>query len=744
MTILSLFSISDMLVICTKKQSIAFKITKNLGTRLGNRKRIKDKFMLTSFQKQFCELIYGLEQKRRFIYVFGKAYKGKTTAIIYLLKDMVSNSSTWDEMPWPNNLYFIDCTGKKEDILDFFLTNESINTRINKFSGKIIIVDNIECMGDKFFEDNIGLFSSHKSLFIIIEDTVTKQKIKDDALLSNALHVSDFDKNIFNVRQNVNLFNQLLKLTHVDRTVFFSLYFLTLSSAFAKKDDICKSLGIRNRKLSKSLSAIKATNLFINFPFNENYYYCLSKIDIKNTEEIFTNDLAYNETLQKLFNTRSIDGECRWRCLVKCNIALIKDVDENERMKLFSVAVKNCNYNSLFDELETAISIAPEKSELFLFERAVLSFNTGNHKKAVEYYTVLLSVQRTRERRKELMLRIIESNHGNPNDNNMEMIEDWIVSLQEDGDIHALYAKYWDCHIKTEKGIFPVDEFRSLRLSLNDIKAQKHVINAIKNRCYTDEIRCLHLLGETLPLSLCEEYKSFLLEYKGNTRYEYFYNLYVEANTIHYVDMLELLIADGIDYDAYDMKIKAEFYYDRALGSLYKSEKSLRATRIKKLEVGMFAIDFDFDDALNQINLFLIHSQINFVTVHEAFCHTLLMKVHLIAPINFNNIDGFMISEGAKNKIENHYLKGRATYSAYGNEYGVFRLDFLYKLYIILTANPEQYDECFATLYDFTCTVVNYPKEKKIMHALQKRRQQNNLPKLYLSNIIRFYPIILQ
>ena len=739
----SLFSASDLVLVLKRKPSIVFYAFQFIEHSFFHS---NDKFELTDFQKKFCELIYGLEQKNRFIYVFGKVDKGKTTAVLYLLKDMISNSSTWEEMPWPDNLVFIDCTSEKEEILDLFSISKPKNTRIKEFSGKIVVIDNIECLGSEFLKDNIGLFSSQKSLFIIIEDITGKNTLHEDVDLTKALLISDFNKNIISVQHDLDLFSYLIRLSPADREVFFSLYFLTRSSIFAKKEDLRKALKLSGRRLNKSLKTLEAFNLFVPFPFNNNYFYCRTKKEIETIESMFVNDLTYNETLKKIILTKSIHGESRWLCLIKCNDRVVNGFNEEMRLDLFHLAINNCNFNSLHDELERIIAITPSKAGTFLYERARLSFNIGNHKNAVEYYESLISTQKLEKRKAELQLRIIEANHGNPQDGNMKLINSWIKELFAIGGIYSLYAKYWDLHIMTEKGVFPVEEFGILRMKLarsHDMDNDR--MNTFIQRCYSDEIRCLHILGTPLSNTLCEEYGDFLrsVDVKGSIRYTYFYNLHVKANTIQYINIPLSLIGDNSSYELEDLKLSAEIFYEKAFSSPYKGEKSLRVARIKKLELNMIAMNFDFDEALAQIKSFYIHSQMNNVSVHEAFCCTLLMKLFMIAPSNLNNDIGLITY--FEKEIEENYTRGRSIYDEYDNKYGIFRLDFIYCLYNLLTSTTnEKTEDSLNALLALFSKKENYPKEEEVKNAIINRWEQNNLPKQYVLDVLKVYPIILQ
>lgn len=303
--------------------------------------------------------------------------------------------------------------------------------------------------------------------------------------------------------------------------------------------------------------------------------------------------------------------------------------------------------------ISNEIHKSPEKGKIFTYEKGFLSFHVGNHKEATDLFWSLINNQETTIKRKEIMLNIIQSNHGNPDQENMNTIYSFINYLKQNNDFYSVCAQYWETHIRSEKGEFDIESFHNIR---NEIK--KHENNPIKNsivqRCFTDEIRCYHILGRKPPMELYCSYRDFLK--KGSIiRFNYFYNLYVEANDIHYIRILESVLCENGNVQ--ELADSADYFYKLSLSSSYGDEKSLLATKIKHFDLKMLYADFNFEETVREINIFRTRSQMNNVKVQEAYCETLLIKAYILNPKNFSNDSGFVLKNDTLELINQLYCK---------------------------------------------------------------------------------------
>ncbi len=743
LSVLSTISIIDIIEIVLKKKNFAFLISQKILKNSKYNSAIT--LELNTTQKVFCESIYGIRDKSSYIYIFGKQNKGKSTAVLYLLDGFVKNSSDLSEIPWINNFTFIDCTSNKKEILEYFLMGSSINTRIHQFSNSVTVIDNIEQLGKTFFEENIGLFSSYKSLFIIIEDTTNNLPMCYLDIFKRSLLVNDFNSSVIGIKPIINLIEQLESLKPAERKVFFALFFLTVSSEFADIDEIKNIIKINRFSLYKALNKIKKFTIYTPFPFNSHYYYCCNRNYIKKIGNCIQNFSEYNSVLEDFVKSSLANPESRWICFIRSSKEIIENISDKDRKSLFRKALYNGKYLELYNELSDCIVRDSMKETLFLYEKGFLSFYVGNHKEATDIFLKLIDTLESTSKRNEMMLHIIQSSHGNPDSNNMNLIYSFINEMQSTNDFYSICATYWKKHIETEKGIFDTIQFEIIRKKIKDFTDfnKNPLFKSIIHRSFLDEIRCYHILGKQPPNEFLSEYIAFL-KTCSLSRNEYYSNLYIEANTIHYVNIIDTILNDNYSSDdIYSLTKDAEYFYNRALNSSYSDEKSRRATRIKLLDLCMIFNNFEYENTINQINLFNIHSHINNVQVHVAFCETLSIKAKILNPNNFSDDLGFNINDNLFEEIHQHFEKGYKIYQEYANKYGMIRLYFLMDILAFLKSDFSHSNN-INQLKEIKGRYNDYPKESHIIECLQNKCENGICSIMFMLSIIRVYPIILQ
>jgi len=744
LALLGTIPFGDFLIIISKRKSIAFTFLRAYLSQKNN--LLRAGIIINGQQRQFCETVFGSSFDKKLIYVYGKENKGKSTAVLYLLKGLFINSQSISDITWVDSITFVDCTNNRDEILNYFSMDESMLNRIKKFKDNLIVIDNIECLGNIFLDQNIGLFLSRKSCFIIIENTNTDEPMCGLEALNDALCVYSFNRSIYNMNTQRNLCDLISCFDTNTKRVFFSLYFSSLFSDFVLKKSICSILRISNRAFHKCFKKIQATGVFITFPYKSSYCICCKKNELSCIDEIYVSDNEYNSVLKAYIFSNAVDIELKWRCLIRCDITAITHWSQDDRRKMFYGALYNGNYKGLYEELNVAIRISHDKEMIFLFEKAYLAFHVGNHKESTYYYKQLIDSEMNLDKKKELMLRIVESSHGNPNETNMAMVDTIIKDLKQADDFHAYCAMYWSIHIESERGIFLFDEMATVRrqIAAYTDPAIVSLQRSILMRTYTDEIRFHHILGHKNTFKLYKEFSDYL-NTCSSKRKEYFNNLYVEANHIHYILLLDAVLNQNeADQDAEGLARTAEFYYDKSLASGYYDEKSKRATRVKRLDLKMMFCDFDYEETLRQINLFRIHSDLNNVGVHVAFCETMLMKALILDPSNLSNDFGIHCSKSKMDEINKHYKASEKIYKEYKNEYGLFRLKFIMGLFNLMLSNRYTEAKCFDYLKGLLNSHTNYEKEQKIIKELLIKKSDNSITKMFLLSIIRAYPIILQ
>ncbi len=194
----------------------------------------------------------------------------------------------------------------------------------------------------------------------------------------------------------------------------------------------------------------------------------------------------------------------------------------------------------LLDELR----YSPIKETVFLYETGTLYFFNSQQEKAFQKYNILIERESAIEKKNRIALRIIEATHGDVNPTTQSNINTYLMKLANDNYEYRLYAEYWTLHIETEKGYFLLDKYETLLENLviyKDNAQDKQIYLEIVKRCYTDIIRIHHILKKSLSPKILNAFMLFLNEnYNKNIGMVNYYNsLYIKANTLHYIDLLD-------------------------------------------------------------------------------------------------------------------------------------------------------------------------------------------------------------
>lgn len=118
LAVIGTVSVGDLFSILSKRKSLSFILIQLIKRHKDPLSKIGIK--INTRQLQFCEEIAGSKSVPKLIYVFGKRNKGKSVAVLYLLKSILLNSDSINDVPWFENITFIDCTNNKDEIIDFF------------------------------------------------------------------------------------------------------------------------------------------------------------------------------------------------------------------------------------------------------------------------------------------------------------------------------------------------------------------------------------------------------------------------------------------------------------------------------------------------------------------------------------------------------------------------------------------------------------------------------------------------
>ena len=381
--------------------------------------------------------------------------------------------------------------------------------------------------------------------------------------------------------------------------------------------------------------------------------------------------------------------ESAWISLAHLPYEQIKQISINEREKLFSSALKTGNFDRLYKSLLDELKYSPIKENMFLYEAGTLYFYNSEQDKAFEKYNILIEQAEFAEQQNRIILRIIESTHGDVNIATRNNINLYLEKLSSVNYEYQLYARYWKIHIETEKGNFFTDKYETLLKDLNAYKdnaQDQQIYLEIVKRCYTDIIRSYHILKRALPSSILSDFISFLKEkYNENISIiNYYDSLYVKANTSHYIDLLNDILNYKSCQDTYDCAVRE---YNQAIASGYENYKSVSACELKYIDLELYLNDniSNFQEYETKIKTFLTNAEINRVSVHVAYCKTLLAKLYMIQNL-YDNEYRRLPNRKTKNSTINTCLhEAKKIYTAYHNEYGIIRISILELLYKIAT-----------------------------------------------------------
>ena len=168
------------------------------------------------------------------------------------------------------------------------------------------------------------------------------------------------------------------------------------------------------------------------------------------------------------------------------------------------------------------------------------------------------------------------------------------------------------------------------------MQEQQIYIEIIK-RCYTDIIRSYHIVKKSLPSTIRLAFIDFLNKnYKKNfSMINYYNSLYIKANTLHYIDLLNNILEYKSCQDTYDYAVDE---YNQAIASGYENYKSVSACELKCIDLKLYLSDniSQFHEYETKIKTFLSNAEINRVSVHVAYCKTLLAKMYMIQNVYDN------------------------------------------------------------------------------------------------------------
>ena len=705
-------------------------------------------FPPTPMQAEICSWITTRIRNGNGILIYGKPNTGKTSSMFMFLSKNTKDIKLLQNISWAENIIYIDCKNNKNDILDFFnVSGNNLNKK--SYENSLIIVDNLESMGETFLESLLNIINSSLGNFILLTDVDSLDSDLYNTIESKCIR-NNFTLSIS--KYNSHKFNDVYeKLTDNEKEVLLVIYYISLSLTLIQVSDVHAIFEkeISFCRLKFIIRSLLRKDLIKYFPFDHTYILMSRYNEIKKYQTTIWKTEQNLAAVNKVLLNSDKFPESAWISLVHLPYEQIKQISINEREKLFSSALKTGNFDSLYKSLLDELKYSPIKENMFLYEAGTLYFYNSEQDKAFEKYNILIKQAEFAEQQNRIMLRIIESTHGDVNLATQNNINLYLEKLSSVNYEYQLYARYWKIHIETEKGNFFTDKYETLLKDLNAYKdnaQDQQIYLEIVKRCYTDIIRSYHILKKSLPSSMLSDFISFLKEkYNENISIiNYYDSLYVKANTLHYIDLLNDILNYKSCQDTYDC---ADREYNQAIASGYENYKSVSACELKYIDLELYLNDniSNFQEYETKIKAFLTNAEINRVSVHVAYCKTLLAKLYMIQNL-YDNEYRRLSNRKTKNSTINTCLhEAKKIYTAYHNEYGIIRISILELLYKISTiSDRKELENTIKKMTDILGNHQEYQREKDIIQFYQNILNSNESFAMLAISILKAYPIIMQ
>lgn len=682
------------------------------------------------------------------ILIYGKPNTGKTSSVFMFLSKDTKDIELLRNISWAENIIYIDCKNNKSDILEFFsLAGMDVNKKL--YENYLIIVDNLETMGKTFLENLLNIVNSSLGKFILLSDdssldndlydTLERKCMRNNCILS----ISEYSSHSFN-----NIYD---KLTDNEKKVLLIIYYISLSLTLIRVNDICAILGkdIGFLRLKLIISSLLQKDLIKYFPFDHTYILLAKRVDMAKYHAVIWETQQNFEAVNKILLNSVKFPESAWLSLVHLPYEKIRQIGHEKREKLFCIALKSGNYDNLYKALFEELTYYPIKENIFLYELGTLYFYNSEQDKAFKKYNMLIEQEDSIDKQNRIILKIIEATHGDVNSATQRNISSYLEKLTSDIYEYQLYAKYWTLHIETEKGYFLLQEYEALLNELtihkNNVQEQQIYIEIVK-RCYTDIIRSHHIVKKSLPSIILSDFIVFLHEnYKENISMINYYNsLYIKANTLHYIDLLNDILEYKSCQDTYDCAVNE---YNQAIASGYENYKSVSACELKYIDLKLYLSDniSEFHEYEARIKTFLSNAEINRVSVHVAYCKTLLAKMYMIQNVYDNEFRKISNRKTKNSAIKTCLREAKKIYIDYHNDYGIVRIDILELLYNITNISErKELENIIKKMSDILEKHQEYQREMDIIKFYQNILNNNESFGMLATSILKAYPIIMQ
>lgn len=669
------------------------------------------------------------ESNQNNILIYGDPQYGKTSTVFLYLSNFIKQKEFMMKYDWINRIVYIDCKSRKEEILSYF--KKYVFTKPT-----LIIIDNFERMGESFFIDLSEMLNHSLQTFILISDSNKKSEIVGDKIKQ----YNFYEQGCQYIETAKNFLATYMQLKTTEKQVLLAIYYMSMSTTLVSVEDIRKILGCDEKKLQKIINRIKRKNMIKKFPFVNDFYLIVDKMCLdKDQSKLWdTDENLY--IIHQFIKHKSIYPDVAWLSFIHLTINQISDSLEKD--PLFNKALLCGNYTTLLENLNTVIKYNPQKESIFFYELGTLYFFASRQKESFKYFNTMIDKTSEPKDRSKILLRIIETTHGDVSDLSVKNILNYQSELSKLGPPYSLYSTYWELHINSEKGMFDLDKYQKLLEELLQIPVTQteDIQTEIIKRCYTDVIRIQHILFIKLNLKFTTSFLKFLDQNYEYAIRNYYESLYIKANSEHYITLQEkILVGESCE----ESLTIAKEQYKKSEQIEYQNIKSVSASNLKFIDLMLYENDFDFDAYKDVIENFRSNALQNNVSVHVAYCDTLLVKLIMIQLYSNKSYLVDCKKDELHLEIINKCDSSKSIYKDFKNTYGIFRVNFLTIMYSMIN-DFNSVNKHLKELCDLINDQTFSAREKRLCDSLKERYKKNELTPAYLISIIKVYPIIMQ
>jgi len=187
--------------------------------------------------------------------------------------------------------------------------------------------------------------------------------------------------------------------------------------------------------------------------------------------------------------------------------------------------------------------------------------------------------------------------------------------------------------------------------------------------------------------------------------------------------------------------------YNQAIVSGYENYKSVSACELKYIDLQLYPSDniAKFQEYEIKIKTFLSNAEINRVSVHVAYCKTLLAKLYMIQNLYNNEYRRLSNRENKNSSIKTNLCEAKNIYKDYHNDYGIIRIEILELLYRIATiTDRNELKNAINKMADILGKHQEYQREMDIIRFYESILYSNESFGMLATSILKAYPIIMQ